>query len=293
MLPNFLVLGAEKTGTTWLYFCLQEHPEVYVPRMKEVHFFDRHDSVGREVDAFRRGLDWYSLFFRHARHEPAVGEVTPTYLHDDWAPRRIQGTLPGAKLVAIVREPIARAHSHYWMDRLKGDTEQGVEVLLKPGNRYVERSLYAKHLRKYLDLFPREQLLVLVYEEMRRDPERMLRTLFEYLGVDPAFSPPSLRRRHNEAGAWQNVLLYRVIQRSTDVINRYRPGVLLLEFVKWTRIATLYYRWNRRPVEYEPLPREIEGELAILFEEPNRELQRLTGLDLSAWRDPSGAPARR
>jgi hypothetical protein len=104
-LPTFLVIGAMKAGTSTLARALAQHPQVFVPRAKEVHFFDHH---------FGRGLDWYRAWFEEAGAVPAVGEASPTYMHNEGAWLRMARTLPDARLIAILRDPGDCAYSHYW-----------------------------------------------------------------------------------------------------------------------------------------------------------------------------------
>src|SRR5437762_6880111 len=111
MLPNFLILGAAKSGTTSLYHVLKQHPQVFVTEKKELHFFVKEHW-------YRRGMRCYARHFAPARAEHrAVGEATPVYLCHPAAPHRIREHLPEARLIAIVRDPVQRAHSHYWQER--------------------------------------------------------------------------------------------------------------------------------------------------------------------------------
>lgn len=110
-LRNFLIVGAMRCGTTFLAHCLGAHPDIYIPRAKEIHYFDVH---------FEKGPEWYKRKFSGAKKEHAVGEATQSYMYLDYVPPRIASLLPDARLIAILRNPVDRAYSHYWFHRALG-----------------------------------------------------------------------------------------------------------------------------------------------------------------------------
>lgn len=192
MLPNFLVIGAMRSGTTWLDSLLRSHPQVFLPlQRKEVHFFDQH---------YQRGMEWYAQFFElpsnhdSALHFEAVGEVTPSYLYVEECPRRIAASLPDCKLIAILRNPVDRAYSHYWYARSHRHLDIDFETFLLKRRDVFERGLYARQLGRYWERFPREALLVLIFERAISQPEAACRQLADFLGIDrKGFGTPSSR----------------------------------------------------------------------------------------------------
>ena len=181
--PSFLVIGGMRCATGWIRQCLKEHPQVYLPQ-KEPHFFDQN---------YERGREWWLGFFDGWRGEKAVGEKTATYMCDEAAPRRVAETNPDMKLVCCVRDPVERMYSHYMMNRSENDAYKDArfEDLATPGGEYFRRSLYYTHVSNYLHYFPRENLLILVYEDKEKDPYKFLSEIFRFLEVDPRFRPPS------------------------------------------------------------------------------------------------------
>jgi hypothetical protein len=199
-LPDFLVLGAQKAGTTALYAYLRRHPEITGPAWKEVSFFDRH---------WARGTRWYRGNFPLRRGAAAVGEASPSYLFHPLAPERVRSVVPEARLVALLRNPVERAYSHYQhelafgreplpfeeaLDREEERLEGEVERLLADAayfsrawwdHTYVARGLYAEQLERWLAVFPREQLLVLPTDELARDAGGSYARVLEFLGVRP------------------------------------------------------------------------------------------------------------
>ena len=243
-LPDFLVLGAQKAGTTALYAYLRWHPGITGPSWKEVSFFDRH---------WWRGPAWYRGQFPLRTGSRLVGEASPSYLFHPLAPERVRALVPEARLVALVRDPVARAYSHYqhevalgreplsFEDALAAEPERtrGEEAKLvadpKAFSRawwdhtYVARGLYADQLERWLEVFPREQLLVVRSEDLGERPGETYAEILAFLGA----APHALRE---------------------------------------------YPRIFGR--EYADMPPETRLTLAARFAEPNRRLEALLGRDL-------------
>jgi len=203
-LPDFVILGAERAGTSSLFHYLAMHPQVAGSMDAEVHFFDHHYAAGER---------WYrSNFPRAARlsRDSRVGEVSPYYLYHPCAPARIRKLLPDAKLIALLREPVGRAISQYFHEcHLGHETLPIGEALRAEDNRiahvahlpvdaqyktrahrshaYRRRGLYAEQLQRYSALFPREHMLIVPSEKMFAEPQAVLREVFGFLGVDRDF----------------------------------------------------------------------------------------------------------
>ena len=181
MLPNFLVIGAMKAGTTSLHRYLREHPQVFMPEEKELHFFVAERRWGR-------GRSWYEAQFAGAGDAIAVGEASPTYtMYPEFTgvPDRIEALLPEARLVYAVRHPIERMRSHYLHEVEKGRERAPIGRALLTDPRYLNASRYAMQLEQYLACFPAEQILVITAEQLRRDRTATVGRVLAFLGVDP------------------------------------------------------------------------------------------------------------
>jgi hypothetical protein len=192
MLPTFLLIGAKKSGTTTLYWYLAEHPDVFLPALKEPNFFNDH---------WHRGVGWYERLFAPAGSALARGEASVRYTsfpEDAECPRRIASLVPQAKLLFLARDPIDRIRSHYLHELAALRERRPLEQALRENPAYLAQSRYAMQLQRYLDYFPREQLLVLRAEELFRAPLATLPRVYEFLGVDPAWRPAGPPRRDNE-----------------------------------------------------------------------------------------------
>lgn len=189
-LPNFLIIGAMKAGTTSLHHYLGQHPDIFVAPTKETNFFAQESALcftGRTVSL----PDEYAAQFSAATTQKAIGESSPAYLAVPLAPERIARMLPHAKLIVILRNPIDRAYSHYLMRRRQGREERKTfeDVLSEPDrdpeHSYTERGFYGTFIERYLKHFPREQLKIFLYEDLVNDPKSVVHACFEFLEVDP------------------------------------------------------------------------------------------------------------
>ena len=248
-LPDFLIIGAQKAGTTALYAYLRRHPAITGPSWKEVSYFDRH---------YGRGEAWYRGNFpnRVRARGKLVGEASPSYIFHPLGPERVKALVPEARLVALVRNPVDRALSHYHHevalgreplrfedaldaeeDRLRGEEER---LAADPSyfsrawwsHAYKSRGRYAEQLERWLAVFPRDRLLILPSEDLGGEPERTHARVLDFLGVVP-----------HRLDAYPRV----------------------------------YER------QYEAMSPETRERLAAEFEAPNRRLYELLGRDLG-WR---------
>ncbi len=185
--PNFLGIGVQRAATTWVYECLKEHPEIFVPEKKELHFFNNN---------FSKGIAWYLDFFASADGFKAVGEVTPNYINIKQAIPRIHDILPDAKLFVILRNPVDRAYSAY---RLLNSQfkDMNFETAVKTSGYLVKVSLYAEDLERLYKYFSTSQVRIFLYEDIKQDPQSALESLFAFLGVDHSFRLDALHQHYN------------------------------------------------------------------------------------------------
>lgn len=187
-LPNFLIIGAMKAGTTSLHGYLQAHPQVFLPDKKEVDFFALDEM-------WEKGLGWYEAFFEGVTDEVAIGEASPRYAFAPrWAgaPPRIAATLDRPKLIYVLRHPIARTRSMYQHAVASGWTRDPIDKVLRSDPIYVDGSRYAMQIDEFLPHFPREDLLLILSEDLRDRREETMRRIFRFLGVDDTWLPPNL-----------------------------------------------------------------------------------------------------
>ena len=185
MLPNLVIVGARKSGTTSLHGYLGQHPDVFMSKPPELHFFD-------DEAHWTQGVEWYEEFFSDAAGFAVRGEKTPmysTYPHRTGIPARVASVVPAAKLIYVMRDPIARIRSQYVAAKVHGlETLPFAEAVLER-SVYPDLSRYAMQIEQWLAHFGREQLLLITSEQLWKQHEQTMAEVFGFLGVDPDFVP--------------------------------------------------------------------------------------------------------
>jgi hypothetical protein len=234
-LPNFLIIGVEKGGTTWLHSQLIKHPDIFLPNTKEIHFFNKYNSNFIAHDYFNLGLNWYLEFFKQYEGQQAVGEVTPMYICDPVAPFRIKQTLPDVKLIIILRDPVDRAYSHYWMAKHKNQTKLTFkEVIEQEEPRFIQRGLYYKQIKVYYELFNPNQIIVLFYDEVFKNPEYWLSQVCKFLGVNSIFyqNDNSLHNKVFQASAYRSSFL---LNKQNYLVHKMRKSKVMSGMLNWLK----------------------------------------------------------
>lgn len=286
MLPTFLVIGAEKAGTTWLYEVLGRHPDIFLPETKELSYFNRLDSNLKVSDYFTRlERSWYEDFFAARRAEKAVGDISPMYLCDEAAPARIADTVPDAKLIAILRDPVERAASHYWMAHNKHHIAENLaDTIARRHDAVVKRGLYGQQIARYLEFFPRSQILILVFEEAMADRERTLAEICRFIGVDPSAQPGErIEEASNPATAYRWPWLYNA---SVGIATALRQTPLLSwipRLLKRVGFNKLVKNANAVGFSKPPLTKEQRRELRDYYASDRECLETLMGRKIDVW----------
>jgi len=288
MLANFLIIGTQKAATTWLADCLAEHPDVFMARPKEIRFFNNN---------FDKGIDWYEAYFRDWAGQSAVGEATPGYLNHPEAPSRIKDTLGGkVKLIASLRHPVDRAYSAFWQYKRQGriplETDfatffhRAATGVTKDRFGLYARGQYFAHLNRYLQHFPRDNLLILIYEDLSKDNGKAIGKCLTFLDVDSQFVPRSLSNKSNRGRALrmfhaQAIKLRRAISEKTTLL----PKSLQEHVVQVGRYAFEHLILRRLPKQsdYTPLAQDVRQDLLESFMPNIRQLEDLLHKDFSVW----------
>ncbi len=271
-LPNLLIIGAQKCGTSGLHYYLGLHPEVSMSKPKELNFFI-------EERNWPRGTDWYA---RHFDPRAKVrGEASPNYTaypQHMGVPERIASLIPDARLIYIVRDPLERIEAHwvhnYAKRREKGDLRQ---TLMHPNTSYLARSQYFMQLQQFLNHFPAQHLLVLDQDELRNRRMETLRTVFEFVGVDASFQHPSFEReRHRTARKKRATRLGIRLRR----ISRTRYGRLLPRKA-WLALDVALPL--SKPIERPNVRDALDPEVLEVLRQDAQRLREYTGRDLDHW----------
>ena len=301
-MPNFLIIGAAKAGTTSLYHYLGQHPEVYVSPVKEPKFFAIKDRklefVGPDgellaspVSESRAGrnrpiftLEEYQALFDGLTDEKAAGESSPAYLYVPRAARSIREHIPGVRLIAVLRDPAERAYSAF-LHRVREGREPAADFAraLREeegrmrsgwglGYHYRNRGFYYPQLKRYYETFERDQIQVYLHEDLRDDPVGTAQSAYRFLGVDDAFVPDT-STRYNTAGVPRNRLAGTLVTK----FNKMAPALRRLPSGVLTRVK------GRIFTKPPPLDPRVREELSGAYREDISKLQGLIGRDLSGW----------
>lgn len=268
-LPDFLIAGAMRSGTTSLYRYLDAHPQISLAP-KELQFFTEH---------FDNGVDWYRSQFAAMGDASVLGEATADYLARSTAMARIHSVLPHVRLIATLRNPVDRAWSHYHLLRVRRRDPRSfdeaidaeIAALADDGpatneSIYLLHGLYDVHLERAARLFPRNQLFVSVFERMVDDPVKMYRALCEFLEVDPSFVPTNL------GDAINPYVTFRSLRGRSWSERMPRP------------LARLIDRANtRRSVTYPELDPAFRARLADFFAPHVRRVEEWLGYEIPEW----------
>jgi hypothetical protein len=295
-LPTFLIIGAPKAGTTSFFDYLTQHPDVYGTPFKDPMFFsyDPDAPAPRGIppswDRSVTDLSAYMELFSGARHERALGEASTNYIHDERAPSAIKRYVPNARIIAILRDPTERAYSSFLHLRREGvePIEDFAEaVAAEPQRRrdgwapffhYVGVGHYTKQLQRYFDLFPREQIRIYLYEDLKDQTLTMMQDAFEFLDVDPEFEP-DIATRHNVAGIPRSSVLHRTLNHPSESLrNLLRASIPA--GIRQRIYRSLHERNLQPPPKMSP---EVRRRLKKHYNDEIIRLSAMLNRDLSSW----------
>jgi hypothetical protein len=278
VLPNLIIGGAQKCGTTSLHRLVESHTDVFFPTGKqEIHFFDFKHEYRKGIESFARRFDQWG-------GQSVVAQTSPLYLYLPEVPPRIHAALPGVKLIFILRSPTDRAYSHYWHEVRSGwewcsfedalDREPDRIATGFDGQRhysYVDRGRYAQQLSRYAQHFSPNQMLILSQDDLRDDLSNVCRQVETFLGIGGGrFRMDALRSSHHNACRLPRI---RAIQRLVRPLRQKMP-----------RLGYLVDRINLRKKKYPPMSAATRRRLTEAFEPDLDELESRWQIDTSNWR---------
>lgn len=298
MMPNFLVIGCPKAGTTSLYHYLSEHPEIYMSAIKEPHFFalegkskyfkGPRDDLGYLTVNGVEDISVYQSLFDGVEKETVMGEASTMYLYFTGTANRIKYHLPHIKLIAILRHPVERAYSHYL--HLVRDGREHLpfsQAILQEENRinhnwspvffYRKVGLYAEQLKPYFELFSPSQIKIFLYDDWKLDNHTVLSEICSYLGVsDYSINNQEIYNRFNYVP--KNKLINKFLVQE----NKLKSAIKKIIPERLGKMAgdKLY---NYNSIAPLPMKETVRSELLTYFREDTVELQDIIGMDLSNW----------
>ena len=289
-LPNFIVIGVAKGGTTSLYRYLDQHPQIFMYADKGTNFFGYedardwkwHDEGERPLlrHFHVRTLAEYEAAFAGVTDEIAIGEVSPQYFRSPTAARRIHEHIPDVKLVASLRNPAERAFSGFLMRTRRGVKVRDAYEELTPEASHVREGFYYDRMKRYFDTFPKEQIRTYLFDDFKKDPTGVVQDLYGFVGVDPEFAPDTAVR-HNPANVPRSAVLNRVF---------YHPrAIRSAKAILPDRLQTAAKRLRQRTQRPAPtFPPDLRARLLELYRDDILKLEALLERDLSVWLEAKG-----
>ncbi|GAA5034721.1 sulfotransferase [Marivirga lumbricoides] len=301
-LPDFLIIGAGKSGTTSLDNYLKQHPQIFISERKEPNFFGYElnqlsdFSVKSEIDHYKgsvTNLEEYLKLFSSSQPGQLKGETSNTYMYHTTAAERIYHYNPNIKLIAILRQPAERLYSRFLHLARENElpSENFSDCFDKSSiwwwrNDLVKEGMYAQYLTKYYKLFDQNQIKIFLFEDLKSHPEKLFKDIFEFLNVDSSFEP-NLSVEYNQSGFIKNKKIDAIFG-AKGIINR---GVKLLLPRKTLtalknnhklqkKIQTLRNRNLHKPKFDNNLKNKITNEIYL---EDIKQLEKLIKRDLSHW----------
>lgn len=299
-MPNFLLIGAAKYGTSSMYRYLDQHPEIYMSRNKEPNFFayegwqPNYSGPGDAEASTNRlsvtNIQDYQALFQGVRSEKAIGEASTFYLYIPETPSRIKHYIPNGKLIAILRHPVDRSYSFYLHLRRDGreplrDFHQALEQEERrmannwsPVWRYKQFGFYSVQLQRYLEQFDRSQMKIYLYEDWQSKPLEVMQDIFQFLGVDERFVPDMSVRYNRSSHIYKSTLVYNLLTKPSGIKDILRP--LIPTKLRQSMAANVYRKNMDKP---KPLTPKMRRQLLPIFREDILKLQDILGRDLSKW----------
>ena len=303
-LPNFLVIGAGKSGTTSIYEYLKQHPQVFMSEVKEPNFFalegvkkitgyDKDDPHGFNHYPWAiTNFKDYEKLFENVTNEKAVGESSTMYQYMPKAPENIKKHIPDAKLIAIFRNPVDRLYSRYLhLAREFREPTQDFEDCLIKGNIWwqkndlIQEGFYYTHMKKYFEQFDPKKIKIFLYDDLRKDTPKVIKEMYQFLEVDDSFKPDT-SLRHNVSGKIKNKFVNKLIGQNSILkggAEKIAPSLMKKVKSSYT-LKKIVSNLRQKNLEKPPLKEDTRIRLINeVYKDEILNFQDLIQKDLSNW----------
>jgi len=292
--PNFIIIGAMKAATTSLYTYLKQHPDVFMTSIKEPMFFNNFQKEtnfklhGRKTKKITTFEQYYTLF-NSVKNESAIGEASPSYISNKDCPNLIHKHLPNTKIIAVLRQPVARAYSNYLHARradresisdfetaFNKETERKTENW-SPLYHYKSKGYYAEQLEQYFNLFPKENIKVVLFEDLVKNPIRITQEVFKFLNIDNSFIPDTSKKA-NVSGTPKGLFGLFIMK------LRYYNLIPNIQFSNYLPGFIIQFIFNSAYKKANPLSADLKKRLTLTYyKEDILKLEKLIGKNLQHW----------
>ncbi len=287
-LPNFFIVGAPKAGTTSLYYYLKRHPEVFMSAIKEPNFFSYEETIRQNLYHKEKGVgiyEEYKKLFEHAngRHK-AIGEASVSYLFYPTVAEKIHQLVPQAKIIISLRNPVERAFSHFFMEHKLGYVNGPLENIVNRKcnhkyahlwyQQYIELGLYSGQVKRYLDVFGKDNVRVFIYDEISENIESMILNIFGFLQIDKTYIP-ALEGKYNTYSTPRNSFF-------RAIYSQKKLRTLARKFIpdeKVESIKNLFLTRKKKELKHD----KTVARMNEIFKPDIIQLEKLLNKNLSAW----------
>lgn len=303
-MPDFLIIGAGKSGTTSLFFYLKQHPEIYIPDVKEPDFFgyemfSEKDFIGKPIiNHYKRSitnLEEYIGLFKKAGKDQKKGDISNTYLYHEKAPKRIFHYIPNVKLIAVLRQPAERLYSRYMHLARENQlpTPNFLDCLDKNSvwwerNDLVPEGFYYRNLSRYYDLFDPSQIKVFLFEELKNDQDKLIKEIYRFLDVDEEFTV-DYSTSYNKSGLIRSKAYDRIFGKKGMIK---RMVAMILSDKNYRKLkgnkTVRKYKNMIRDFNLKKPPLDLEAKQKVteeIYRDDIIKLSKLIDRDLSHWVD--------
>lgn len=272
-IPTFIYIGADRCGSTWMLRALAKHPNVLIPEVGNPFFFDRY---------YDRGWEWYvKLFGTPSEQVLAAGEFSHDYLFSPIAARRIRERLPRVKLLVSIRQPLDKAFSAHWLANSAGELKTDFDTALLTSGVILEQALYHRLLTPYFELFPRDQIKVMMFDDLGRRPRWFMSEVCEFIGV-PFVETIPYDTVFN-ARAWPRTKWLGLFAKALSNTARTLHAESLLGLKHDPRVRAIFYRKEGQDRIEPSIKRSTFEKVRPIVDEQIVKLCELTGQDFKPW----------
>ncbi len=288
---DFIGIGAPRTGTSWIFQCLLDHPQVCSIKKKELRFFHKREN-------YDKGINWFFSFFKNCTEDSLKGEYSPSYLSDPQSPFLIKKHFPSAKLIVCLRNPYERAFSHYLINKsVKKIPEISFEQILKHPEyfgRYIDKGFYYKQLKKWFKIFPKEQFLILIYKDIKKDPVKFIQGIYKFLDINPSFISPNVNQIINpvrKGRLWIPFLNLNNLKQGKKSLEKHF-GESVIDVIKSLKLNDLLRfainknirkREKGKPIKKPEMKNKTRLYLRKLYKQDIENLEKLINKNLNYW----------
>lgn len=286
---DFVWIWAPKAWTTWIAKMLGQHPNVFIPETKELHYFNKWYWENPTIDNynFDKPIDWYTDFFKDASSSQIIWEFTPAYIYDIIAPKKIYTHNPDIKIIVILRNPLERITSHYNFYRQRWVfTNESILELLESQNHIIEKSKYYAQLRVYFEIFPEENIKVVYHEDLKDNNIKVLKDIQSFLRLEPHI-PENINQRSNVTWTPKYKYLNNILYKTKFLLRKHKLNFIFdISRNIWLSDMIERIRSKKTWEKYTPIILNPEEKIILYnyLKEDINNLETLLQKDFSHWK---------